>query len=102
MIQQAEFFSISTKKENKKATMTCGTAMIEYCTVYILHYEDVQMCLFEARALFSASGLGSFLVMSAPGHSGSTSKHHGSSVGPGRGPWHIFWGLKVASNGEAL
>ena len=56
-----------------------------------------------AHRLFSSSDRGSFLVLSAPGHARSPPEHHGASVGPGRGPWHVLWGFKVASNhGEAF
>ena len=33
-----------------------------------------------------------FLVLSAPGYAPSLLEHHGASVGPGRGPWHVLWG----------
>ena len=56
-----------------------------------------------AHRLFSSSDRGSFLVLSAPGHAGSQPEHHGATVGPDRGPWHVLWGFKVASNhGEAF
>ena len=52
--------------------------------------------------LFS-SGRGSFLVLSAPWHTGSPPEHHGASVYPGRRQWHVLWGFKVASpHGEAF
>ena len=52
---------------------------------------------------FFSSGRGSFLVLSAPGNAGSPPEHHGPSVGPARGPWHVLSGFKVASNhGEAF
>ena len=42
-------------------------------------------------------------MLSAPGRAGSPPKHHGASVGPDRGPWHVLWEFKVASsNGEAF
>ena len=44
--------------------------------------------------IFFSSRHGSFLVLSAPGHARSPPEHHGASVGPGRGPWHVLWGLK--------
>ena len=60
-------------------------------------------CVFFARRYFFSSGRGSFLVLSAPGQEGSLPEHRGASVGPGRGPRHALWGLKVASNhGEAF
>ena len=43
--------------------------------------------------LFS-SGRESFLVLSAPWHAGSPPGHHGASLGPGRGPWHVLGGSK--------
>ena len=50
-----------------------------------------------------SSGRGSFLVLSAPRHAESPPEHHGASVGPGRGPWLVLWGFKVASDhGEAF
>ena len=44
--------------------------------------------------IFFSSGRWSFLVLSAPGHAGSPPEHHGTSVGLGRGPWHVLWGSK--------
>ena len=44
--------------------------------------------------IFFSSGRGSFLVLSAPGHTGSPPEHHGASVGPSGGSWHVFWGFK--------
>ena len=53
--------------------------------------------------IFFSSGRGSFLVLSAPWHAGSPREHQGASVGPGRHPWHVLWGFKVASpHGEAF
>ena len=54
---------------------------------------------FHIGNFFSYDG-GSFLVLSTPGHAGSPPEHHGASVGPGRGPWHVLWGFKVVSNHE--
>ena len=51
---------------------------------------------FAVRHFFS-SGRGPFLVLSAPWHAGSPPEHHGASVGPGRRPWHVLWGFKLAS-----
>ena len=47
--------------------------------------------------IFFSSGRGSFLVLSAPWRAGSPPEHQGASVGPGLRPWHVLWGLKVAS-----
>ena len=53
--------------------------------------------------IFFSSGRGSFLVLSAPWHAGSPPEHKGANVGPGRRPWHVLWGFKVASpHGEAF
>ena len=62
--------------------------------IYIIMYKCV---VFAHRHFFSSSRV-SFLVLSAPGHAGSPPEHHGASVGPDRGPWHVLWGFKVASN----
>ena len=58
-------------------------------------YKCVFFC---TSAFFSSSGRESFLVLSSLGHAGSPPEHHAASVGPGRGPWHVLWGFKVASN----
>ena len=64
-----------------------NTANIFLCiNVFFLHFGN-----------FFSSGRGSFLVLSAPWHAGSPPGHHGASLGPGRGPWHVLWGFKVAS-----
>ena len=55
------------------------------------------MCFFYTSAFF-LFGRESFLVLSAPGHAGRPPEHHGASVGPGRAPWHVLWGFKVASD----
>ena len=52
------------------------------------------------KNMFFSSGRGSFLVLSAPGHAGSPPAHHSPSLGPGRGPWHVLWGFKVAKIGK--
>ena len=53
--------------------------------------------------IFFSSGRGSFLVHSAPWNAGSRPEHHGARVGLGRRPWHVLWGVKVASpHGEAF
>ena len=51
---------------------------------------------------FSSSRLGSFLVLSVPGHAGVSPnpEHHGASVGPSRGPWHVLWRFKLAKIGH--
>ena len=57
----------------------------------------VLLCMnvfFLHMAFFFSSGHGSFLVLSAAGHAGSTPENHGASVGPGRGPWRVRWGFK--------
>ena len=59
-------------------------------------------CVFLHVGIFPSSS-GSFLVLSALGHAGSPPEHHGASVGPVLGPWHVLWGFKVASDhGEAF
>ena len=62
------------------------------------------MCFFGTCGIVFSSGLpvvfGSFLVLSAPWHAGSPPEHHGASVGPGRRPWHVLWGFKIASPHE--
>ena len=56
------------------------------------------MCFFgPSPFIFFSSARGSFLVLSAPWHAGSPPEHHGASVGPGRRPWHVLWGFKLAS-----
>ena len=32
---------------------------------------------------------------------GRPPEHHGASLGPGRGPWHVLWGFKVAKIGKS-
>ena len=66
-----------------------------FFVVFILLCRNV---LFIHIGIFLSSGRGSFLVPSAPGHAGSPPEHHGASVDPGRGPWHVRWGFKAASN----
>ena len=39
-------------------------------------------CLFSHIGLFISPSRGSFLVLSAPGHTGSPPEHHGASFGP--------------------
>ena len=51
---------------------------------------------FLHTSIFFSPDRGSFLVLSAPRHAGSPPVLHGASVGPGRGPWHVLWGFKVA------
>ena len=56
-----------------------------------------------AHRHFFSFDRGSFIVLSALGHAESPPEHHGATVGPGRDPWHVLWGFKVASNhGEAF
>ena len=61
------------------------------------------MCVFFLPfGIFFSSGRGSFLVLSAPWHTGSPPGPQ-KSLGPGRGPWHVMWGVKVARPlGEAF
>ena len=47
--------------------------------------------------IFSLPAAGLF-SLSAPGNAGSPPEPHGASVGNRRGPWHVVWGFKVASN----
>ena len=66
-----------------------------------LIYNHVYMCFFGTSTFFFSSRRGSFLVLSAPWHVGSPPGHHGASLGPGQGPWHVLWGFTVTSpNGE--
>ena len=59
--------------------------------------------IFWHIGIFFSSGGGSFLVLSDPWHAGSPLGHHGASLGPGRGPWHVLWGFKVPSpHGEGF
>ena len=51
-------------------------------------------CVFYAHRHFFPFRPRSFLVFSAPAHAGSSPEHHGASMGPGRGPWHVIWGSK--------
>ena len=44
---------------------------------------------------FFSFGGGSFLVLSAARHASGPPLHDGASVGPGRAPWRVLWGLKV-------
>ena len=64
-----------------------GSLVLRCINVFFLHIRH-----------FFLSSRGSFLMLSAPGHAGSPPEHHGESVGPGRGPWHVLWAFKVASN----
>ena len=69
-----------------------GSLVLLYINVFFWH-----------MAFFFSYGRGSFLVLSAPWHSWSPPEHHGASVGPGRRPWHVLWGFKVATpHGEAF
>ena len=78
-------------------TFVTGRQYVSLCI------SGINKCVFCAHRLFFCSGRGSFLVLSAPGRAGSPPKHHGASVGPDRGPWHVLWEFKVASsNGEAF
>ena len=52
------------------------------------------MCFWHFGIFFS-SGRGFFLVLSAPWQAGGPPGHHGASLGPGRGPWHVLWGFKA-------
>ena len=69
-----------------------GTCIIR--TAYITMYKYLEVNVFLNTGIFFSSGPGSFLVLSGPGHAGSLPKHHGASVGPGRGPWHVVWRSK--------
>ena len=67
----------------------------------ILNIFILRVCInvfFLYIGIFFSSGRGPFLVLSALGHAGSPPEHHGANVGPDRGPWHVLWGFKVASN----
>ena len=66
-------------------------------TLYITMYMCVLFC---TSFFFFSFGRGSFLVLSAPGHAWSPPEHHGASVGPARGPWHVLSGFKVAKIGK--
>ena len=59
----------------------------------------VLLCInvfFWLFGIFFTFGRGSFLLLSAPRHIGSPPGHHDARLGPGRGPWHVLWGFKVA------
>ena len=80
----------------------CTAHVRTWYLVVLALYITMYKCVFFVRPFFS-SGPGSFLVLSAPGHAGSSPEHHGASVRPGRCPWHVLWGVKVTSNhGEAF
>ena len=59
-------------------------------------YYDVLNGRFLYLGIFRSSARGSFLVLPVAGHVGGLRVHCGASVGPGRGPWHVLWGFKVA------
>ena len=71
--------------------------------IYIRWHITMYTCVFLHICIFFSTGHGSFLVLSAPQYAWSSPEHHGAGVGPGRGPWHVLWAFKVASNhGEAF
>ena len=41
-----------------------------------------------------------FLVLSAAGHAGGPPVKHGARLGPGRAPWRVLWGFKIAKHGK--
>ena len=55
------------------------------------------MCFFWHFSDYFSSGRGSFLVHSAPWHAESPPELRAQVLSPGRGPWYVLWGLKVAS-----
>ena len=62
-----------------------------------IHLYIYNMCVFFSPfGIFLSSGRGSFLVLSAPWRTGSPPGPHTKSLGPGRGPRHVLWSLKVA------
>ena len=73
-----------------------------YARTVLCVYYYVHMCFLAHRHFFLFRPR-VFLVLSAPWHAKSPPKHQGASVGPGRLPWHVLWGFKVASpHGEAF
>ena len=60
---------------------------------------DVCVVFFNICALFSGAR-GSFLALSATGHTGDLPVHHGASLGPGRSPWRVLWAFEVVKSNK--
>ena len=75
---------------------TAGT----HAELLVYYYQVCTKRTFLRIGIFCSSARGPFLVLSVEGHAGGSREHCGASVGPGRGPWDVLWGVKVANTGK--